>query len=84
MLRFAFQLAVLIGLLSLSGPLLDLSMDNPAEQTELFTLVFNSLVMMSLFNQVRAPSPVRHEQEGERRPRRFQGEKLNHLWLPRS
>lgn len=46
------QMSVLIAVLALGDSVLGLSMNDPSQQTELFTIVFNTLVQMSLFNQV--------------------------------
>mmetsp|Transcript_5817 Transcript_5817/g.15174 ORF Transcript_5817/g.15174 Transcript_5817/m.15174 type:complete len:1075 (-) Transcript_5817:70-3294(-) len=48
----AYQMVALVGLLATGGPLLGLDIDDPQGQAELFTVVFNSLVQMSLFNQI--------------------------------
>eukprot|EP00193_Tetraselmis_chui_P002293 CAMPEP_0177769666 /NCGR_PEP_ID=MMETSP0491_2-20121128/10465_1 /TAXON_ID=63592 /ORGANISM="Tetraselmis chuii, Strain PLY429" /LENGTH=414 /DNA_ID=CAMNT_0019286733 /DNA_START=112 /DNA_END=1356 /DNA_ORIENTATION=+ len=47
-----YQLSVLLGLLAFGNSQLGLDMEDPAGRLELFTLVFNSLVQMSLFNQL--------------------------------
>jgi len=48
----SYQLAALVALLALGRPVLGLDMADDSQREVLFTLVFNSLVQMSLFNQV--------------------------------
>ena len=61
------QLSVLLGLLAFGNSQLGLDMEDPAGRLELFTLVFNSLVQMSLFNQVRMHGAVQ-ARKGARPP----------------